>query len=167
MPARSAAPGRPLGVTVLSLSCFAAAAWSLAAAALPGVFFGGRFPAYPPLLMLQRHIVAGEGRFVGVLLTPFQRTLAAAAIGAGLALLGVLLWKRVRLGPYAFLAVLWIAPAYYAAAFWCSTFAAVARQGLAAASPGVRLLVWGNLVAAAAVLLLVTAYVWRRRARFQ
>lgn len=167
MPARPAASGRPLGITLLSGLCFLVAIWSFAAAAFPRFFYGGQIPAYPPLVLLHREFVHGESRFVGVGVPAAQQAVIAAAIGLVASALGVMLWKRVRLGPWAFLAVVWLGPIYYAAAFWRSPFGVIARQGLANLTPGMRALVWGNVGLAAVVLLLISAYVWRRRSRFQ
>jgi hypothetical protein len=163
--ARSSSSGRPLGVTVLSGACLLGSAWSFGAAALPGFFYGYTIPGYPPLVMLQWQIVHGEGRFVGVGLSGQQQSLAAAGIGIVLAIVGLALWKQFRLAPYAFLAVLWAGTVTYGLSFWRSPFGGLARQAFTTLTPGMRLIVQGNLAAAAVLMLLVTGYVWRRRAR--
>ena len=166
MPANRSSTRRPLGVTLLALACFISATWSFAAAALPSVFYGGTIPGYPPLVVLKQRMIEGHPRLVGAGLTAREQDIGAVAVGAVLLLLGGLLWKRARLAHLLFLAALWVGSIYYAVALWRSPLGLFARSLVDNLSSGIRLLLFGNLLALVTAMVLLTFYLWRRREAF-
>jgi len=157
---------RPLGVSLIAIACFSGAIWSFAAAAFPSFFYRWSIPAYPPLLVLRHRVVEGAGRYVGFVLTGRGQDLGALLVGLALVILALLLWRRAHLAPFVFLSVLWIGTFYYALAFWRSNLRLLARTAFKQLSLGTSVIVVGNLIALLAVLLMVSAYLWRRRSLF-
>ena len=156
---------RPLGVSLIAIACFSGAIWSFAAAAFPSFFYRWSIPAYPPLLVLRHRVVEGAGRYVGFVLTGRGQDLGALLVGLALAFMAASTTRNF-LAPFVFLSVLWIGTFYYALAFWRSNLRLLARTAFKQLSLGTSVIVVGNLIALLAVLLMVSAYLWRRRSLF-
>jgi hypothetical protein len=163
-----AAVRRPLGVTVISISCFIGSLWSFAAAGLHGLFVGDRLiPLYPPLMTFQSRQVQGGHRWVGVTLHGGQEIVGILLVGVLLLILGILLWRMMRFAHLGFLAVLWVGVVFNFFALYASNYWLVGAMLYRDLSQPMKLLILATPVLLLAVMVLLSVVLWRHRALFR